>query len=289
MSILSDLHLTQDELVKCEAKNGLLLVPALIAGEEAQLLLDTGAQGGIVLDWRYAEQRGLAITDVHAKPSAFFTDPSRKAGTTRLRRVSVVGRTVNEITVSVCELLSSTDPLSGQVAGYLGPGFLNDGLLVVAAAERTVGFSQTLDKRRAFESAAMAVKLLTVGGEFLPFTGDVSDALMPDQAPLITLLDTGSRVSIISVNYVRRKKGHRILRWFLERAFRRGRRVPWTFELPGGAGFRTRVQLVEFSPAYVEGTGMERVDAILGMDFFYHWVALFNFPSAQVALFPPGK
>ena len=61
MSILSDLHLTQDELVKCEAKNGLLLVPALIAGEEAQLLLDTGAQGGIVLDWRYAEQRGLAI------------------------------------------------------------------------------------------------------------------------------------------------------------------------------------------------------------------------------------
>lgn len=288
MSLPRVLGLRQDEEFECRVKDGLLLVPAMIGADKTELLLDTGAQGGVVLDLDYAAQRGLPISGAHKKPSAFDAEHWRNAGVTQVDRLTALGRTVHRAQLSVCELLSATDPLRGEVAGYLGPTFVNQGLLAMAADQRTVGFSESADLREALKSAVVSINLLPVRGDFLPFTTDIHDALLPAGDPPVTLLDTGSRGSILNIGYLRKKKGHRILRWFLERAYRRGAPASWTFELPSGLAFRTRVRLREFSPAYVQGTGMERVDAIVGMDFFSSWVAAFSFSTGVVALFAPG-
>lgn len=282
----ADLDLPQTEVFKCRSKDGLLLVPAVVGRYDTDLLLDTGAQGGVVLDLEFARQRGLSISDPHKKPSTLAADQWRNAGVTRVERLAVLGRTLREPTLSVCDLLAATDPLRGEIAGYLGPGFVKQGVLVVAAARGVVGVSAAADPSRALKSAAVSITLLSVPGEFLPFTTDVHDAFLPGGDPPIILLDTGSRGSLMSIDYLRRKKGHRIARWFLERAYRRGAAVRWAFELPGAVPFRTRVHLVSFSPAYIQGTGMERVDAIIGMDLFSDWVAAFSFSARVVGLFP---
>ncbi len=271
-------------LVECSSKNGLLLIPALINGQRTELLLDTGAQGGVVLDWSYADRVGLTISERHKKSVHFDTGKTTDGGKAKLSEFEVLGRTARSLTVSVEDLLTPSDPLRGEIAGYLGPKFFSNALLFVDPSERTVGLFDAFDGWGSWRSKGILLRLLPQAKELLPFTNDLVDVITPEQEPLTALLDTGSQVTIVAMNYLRRKKKHAVMRWLLDRAYKRGKTVKWAFALPGDAGFKTRVHLAELSPIYTAGTGVPDVGAILGMDFFRHWIALFNFGGHEVLL-----
>jgi hypothetical protein len=271
-------------VLECSSKNGLLLVPSVIDGRPSQLLLDTGSQGGIVLDWSYASQVGIDILNRSKDSIRFNTNVPGDAGKARLSQIEVLGRTVENLVVSVEDLLTPNDPLRGQIAGYLGPKFVSNSLLLVNASNGVVGLFDTFDEWGSCRSKGILLRLLGQGKE-LPFTNDFEDVITPDAAPLTALLDTGSQVTIIAMNYVRRKKKHRVMRWLLERAYKNGRTVKWTFALPGDVGYETRAHLADLSSKYTSQTGVHNVDAIVGMDFFRHWIVLFNFAKQEVLLF----
>jgi len=284
MFSISDLkNASSGTLLQCSSKNGLLLVPSLINGRPSHLLLDTGAQGGIVLDWSYASQVGLDILNRSRNSIRFNSSVLGDVGKAKLSQIEVLGRTARNLVVSVEDLLSPNDPLRGEIAGYLGPKFVSNSLLLVNASDRIVGLFDTFDGWSSWRAKGILLRLLPHGKE-LPFTHDLEDVVTPDAAPLTALLDTGSQATVIDMNYLRKKKKHRVMRWLLERAYKRGRLVKWTFALPGDFGYETRVHLTEVSPKFTAQTGVHSVDAIMGMDFFRHWIALFNFASHEVLL-----
>jgi hypothetical protein len=250
---------------------GQLLVPAVIEGEAATLLLATGLRLDVFLDYSYVEGHELRY---EARDDWF--------GRAKTGEFVALGRQREHAIASVRSADRAWWKDDGTHAGDLGVLFFAHGVLAIDAAGPRVGFT-TEDTIRAWPVAPdVRVPLMPEVQDRVPFTRAIALPTL-DGGEATLRIDTGEPVSRLSTRYVRRAGNVKRATSALA-AHAKGEPEPFQLALPGGRTLMQRMSLDDQPEERYEMWGVERCDGVLGMDWMRRWITVFDLPRGELLL-----
>jgi hypothetical protein len=263
--------LTENEVYECEAlSDGRIMVPAVIEGEPGKLLLQTGTRLDISLDLAYVRARGFP-----------FERRQLDWGMSPLPDFQALGRTRPHSQVVVWGV-DGSDGERYATDGSIGSPYFTNSILFIDTAEPVIGISTNPGVRASFEWSTQRVPLIPATPEGLPLTTAIRDALSPEATPVF-LIDT-SAYSTIALDFVDRWWPRRE-RERARKAVERNKIVTVNLHLPGGLDQPLEMYVSPHLPQDAARFGVPRIDGVLGIDFLYQWVYVFDFAGRELVLF----
>jgi hypothetical protein len=273
MTHLRRLGFAQAAIFPCHTlTSGQVLVPALIEGEAATLLLATGTRLDVNLHNRYVEAHELAY------------DPrDEESGRASTGEFVALGRQREHAIANARDVARGWWNPDDSHAGEMGVLFFAHGVLAIDPAGPRVALTADPAIRDWPAAPAARVPLLADVRDGVPFTRAIGVPRL-DAGEATFLLDTGSSASWLSADYVRRSPHAKRATEMLASLAKREKAYV-TLALPGGREVVHRV--------WIDDDGDEDrfamwdvdwCDGVLGMDFLRRWVVAFDVPAHELLL-----
>lgn len=250
---------------------GQVLVPAVVEGQAATLMLDTGLRLDVFLDRPWVDAHGLGY---EARNEGF--------GLARTGEFVALGRQREHAVASVRAAERAWWEDDGSHAGGLGVLFFGHGVLAIDAAAPRVGFTTDPGVRAWPVAPDVRIPLLPGVQDDMPFTRAIALPTL-DGGEATLLVDTGRHTSRLSTGYVGRAGNATRVREVLG-AHEKGEPDSLQLVLPGGRTLVQRLWLDDALEDAYEMWGVERCDGVLGMDWVRRWVTVFDLPRGALLL-----
>jgi hypothetical protein len=267
--LLTELGFASDELHACQPySDGRVIISAVIVGEPARLILDTGQNGGLILSYAYVRARGLP-----------YERDAERWGKSPIDQISVLGATHLGGSTWVRGADEETEVY--HTVGTLGIQYIPGALLAIDPVEWTIGISDRAELRDGLARARHRVPLCGDVVDDLPVTSALAESKGARAQPVL-LVDTGRPRSVLSLQFTSASWTGRWRRWIARRASRRGKRIYIAWRFPDGERLTIHTAIIDgYDPGYGPDDGVERIHGALGLDFLYQWLPVFDFPGAR--------
>lgn len=237
---LKDIGFRPTDVQRLIKRNGELLIPAMIDGDEACMVIRTGVMSDVVLDMDYVARRWGPVEVVGQQPAPVVGDPPLDYGYASTGSIHVLGRVVSGERVLARRLaFHDSDP---PIAGVVGAPFFYGGVLGIDSASGEIGY--TLHSVAWEHGTGVVLSLISNGAEVLPITRGIVDVQMDDDQSPVMLLATGSNATWLAMDYIERKAGYRLQKWLCRKGYRSRRPLRWTFAFPDGKFLNSRVWML---------------------------------------------
>jgi hypothetical protein len=253
--------------------DGRIFVPAVAAGQQVNVLVDTAQRIDLSITIGYATKHGWP----YERRDATW-------GISPLVDFAALGRTRPHDRVVVygpegeAKIVYST-------AGSLGVQYVNHGSIALDPVEAAIGLSERVDLGAAPPAGAQRLALLPDTLDRIPVTCDLIDDNSSGLTPRF-IVDTARNDSWLSLEYVERAWSGWWRRRSARRAQARSGKTEVPLRLPNGERVAMEVYVRSaLKPSYAGDLGT-RIDGYLGLDFLYRWLVVLEFPHSALWLVP---